>query len=140
MDKVSAAQRSRNMASVRTRDTEPERVVRSTLHSMGLRFRLNQRSLPGTPDVVLRRHGTAIFVHGCFWHGHTCQRGLAPASNREFWLPKLERNRLRDRRQARMLRAAGWRVITIWECQTKNTGKLRRRLESYFKDRGSAAS
>ncbi|WP_343671578.1 very short patch repair endonuclease [Paraburkholderia heleia] len=132
VDKVTPHQRSRNMAAVGFRDTKPELVVRHALHSMGLRFRLHQTSLPGSPDIVLKRHRTVILVHGCFWHGHSCPRGRPPATRLDFWLPKLERNRVRDRRQARQLRGLGWRVLTVWECQTKDPLKLARRLSRYF--------
>ncbi|MBR8024603.1 DNA mismatch endonuclease Vsr [Burkholderia cenocepacia] len=132
MDKVTPHQRSLNMAAVRSRNTKPELVVRHALHSMGLRFRLHQTALPGSPDIVLKRHRTVILVHGCFWHGHSCPRGQPPATRLDFWLPKLERNRVRDRRQARQLRGLGWRILTVWECQTKDPVKLTRRLARYF--------
>lgn len=122
------------MAAVRSRDTNPERVVRRILHSLGLRFRLQQADLPGKPDIVLGRHATVVLVHGCFWHGHDCARGKLPSSRREFWLQKLEGNRLRDRRQRRQLESLGWRVITVWECQTKDQRALRRRLARGFRD------
>jgi DNA mismatch endonuclease, patch repair protein len=133
MDKVSADQRSRNMAAVRSHDTKPEKVVRSILHSLGLRFRLHQRSLPGSPDIVLRRHGAVVLVHGCFWHGHECRRGKMPSSRQDFWIPKLAGNRERDARQVRELNALGWRVLTIWECEVKDVAKLSRRLARCFK-------
>ena len=132
MDKVPADQRSRNMAAVRSRDTKPERIVRSALHSLGLRFRLHQASLPGTPDIVLRRHRTVILVHGCFWHGHKCRRGQPPKTRTQFWLPKLERNRVRDRRQVKELKSLGWRVLIIWECESKDEAKLMTRLTRRF--------
>lgn len=120
------------MAAVGSRNTKPELVVRHVLHSMGLRFRLHQTALPGSPDIVLKRHRTVILVHGCFWHGHSCARGRPPATRLDFWLPKLEGNRARDRRQARHLRGLGWRVLTVWECQTKDLATLNRRLARYF--------
>jgi len=123
------------MAAVRSRDTNPERVVRRILHTLGLRFRLHQADLPGKPDIVLRRHATVVLVHGCFWHGHDCARGKLPSSRREFWLPKLEGNRLRDVRQRSQLQTLGWRVVTVWECQTIDEGALRRRLARSFRDR-----
>ena len=106
------------MAAIRGHDTTPERLVRSALHRHGLRFRLHVRDLPGRPDIVLPRHRTVILVHGCFWHRHLgCARSTLPATNRAWWVAKLRRNRARDRRILRALRAAGWRVIVVWECQ-----------------------
>lgn len=121
------------MAAVRSADTKPELLVRRILHSLRLRFRLHQSSLPGSPDIVLKRHGTIILVHGCFWHGHDCPRGRAPSSRAEFWLPKLEGNRRRDQRQLLELRSLGWRVLTIWECETRDETRLARRLARWFK-------
>jgi len=131
-DRVSSAQRSRNMAAVRVAGTAPERAVRSLLHRLGLRFRLHQKLLPGTPDIVLKRHSTVVFVHGCFWHGHDCPRGKLPATRREFWLPKLRRNKERDLQNEKRLRALGWRVLTVWECELRNPARVRRRLVKAF--------
>ena len=121
------------MAAVRRRDTVPEVLVRSHLHRMGLRFRLHDTRLPGSPDIVLKRHNTVVFVHGCFWHGHDCPRGKAPCTRQEFWLPKLIRNRKRDQLQVRSLRALGWRVLVVWECETKDETRLARRLRRWFR-------
>lgn len=131
-DRVTKEQRSRNMAAVRSSDTTAERAVRSMLHRLGLRFRLNQRMLPGTPDIVLKRHDTVVFVHGCFWHGHGCPRGKVPSVRPEFWVPKLARNRERDRASAASLRKLGWRVLTVWECELHEPARLVRRLERNF--------
>lgn len=133
VDKISVTQRSRNMAAVPSRNTKPEKVVRSVLHSLGFRFRLHQKSLPGSPDIVLKRHNAVILVHGCFWHGHDCRRGKMPSTQQEFWIPKLVGNRERDARQAKELRALGWRVLTIWECEAKDEAKLSERLTHWFK-------
>lgn len=133
MDRVSVKQRSRNMAAVRSRDTKPEKTVRSVLHALGLRFRLHQASLPGTPDIVLKRHGAIVLVHGCFWHGHDCPRGRAPSTHQEFWLPKLAGNRARDDRQVKELNSLGWRVLIVWECETKDVPALTHRLERWFR-------
>lgn len=133
VDKISSAQRGRNMAAVRSRDTKPERAVRRELHALGLRFRLHQASLPGSPDIVLRRHHTVVLVHGCFWHGHDCPRGKAPSTRLDFWLPKLAGNRQRDARQKRELQALGWRVLVVWECETKDQAKLSQLLARWFK-------
>jgi DNA mismatch endonuclease, patch repair protein len=132
MDKVSPEVRSKTMARVGSRDTHPERFVRSLLHGLGLRFRLHDRLLPGTPDIVLRRHNTVIMVNGCFWHGHRCPRGKVPATRCEFWHQKQTKNRLRDARVIRELRTLGWRVIIIWECETRRPVALGRRLERVF--------
>lgn len=118
VDRISPAQRSKNMQAIRSKDTVPERVVRSLVHSAGYRFRLHRNDLPGRPDMVLPRHKAIIFVHGCYWHGHGCPRGgRGPKSNQGYWGPKLERTRIRDAANRRALEAAGWRVHTVWECQ-----------------------
>lgn len=88
--------------------------------------------MPGTPDIVLKRHRVVVLVHGCFWHGHACPRGKVPSSRSEFWLPKLTRNRERDVRQRRELKALGWRVLTVWECEMRNEARLVRRLRRWF--------
>lgn len=133
MDKVSSDQRSRNMAAVRGRDTGPEVAVRKIIHGLGLRFRLHRSDLPGTPDIVLPRHRSVVLVHGCFWHGHSCTRGKVPASNAAFWLPKLQRNKQRDAEQVKALRKLGWRVLLVWECETKRPDHLRKRLARWLK-------
>lgn len=117
-DRISAEARSRNMAQIHSRDTRPERRVRSLLHAAGFRFRLCDKSLPGTPDIVLRRWRTAIFVHGCFWHRHAgCAKAKIPEAHRDFWEKKLRGNAERDARAQAQLRALGWRVIVIWQCE-----------------------
>lgn len=117
MDNVSASVRSRMMASVKRSSTGPELAVRKAMHAHGLRFRLQRRDLPGTPDLVFPRHRTVVFVHGCFWHRHIgCRYATLPATNREWWRKKLRKNRVRDARQKRMLLREGWAVIVVWEC------------------------
>lgn len=114
------------MARVLSRDTRPEKLVRSFLHRSGLRFRLNVRTLPGSPDIVLRRHGAVVFVHGCFWHRHRgCPRASMPGTRAAFWRSKFDRNVERDAEATRKLRKFGWRVMIIWECQTKRASVLR---------------
>src|SRR5215210_2417244 len=109
------------MSRVRGADTKPEIRVRSFLHRLGYRFRLHRRDLPGRPDIVLARYGTVIFVHGCFWHQHPgCSKASLPETNRGEWTSKLARNVERDRENQGVLREAGWRVVTIWECELKN--------------------
>src|SRR5690606_17133831 len=116
------------MARIRSRDTEPERLVRSLLHLLGYRFRIHRADLPGSPDIVLPRRHTVVFVHGCFWHQHSCKAGRIPRSRIEYWGQKLARNQARDRRNVGKLRRGGWRVITVWECELKDPEKLERRL------------
>lgn len=107
------------MQSIRKTDTKPEVRVRSALHRMGYRFRLHGRDLPGVPDIVLPRHRTVVLVHGCFWHQHECNLGRKqPRSNQDYWLPKLRRNQERDAVTSEALRAAGWHVVVVWECET----------------------
>jgi DNA mismatch endonuclease (patch repair protein) len=118
------------MARVRQRGTAPEREVWSILRQLRLHYRSHVRRLPGTPDLVLRDFHLAIFVHGCFWHNHQgCRRGAPPASNRQFWLPKIAANVRRDRAAARALRRQGWRVVVIWQCQLRDNARVARRLE-----------
>jgi DNA mismatch endonuclease (patch repair protein) len=116
-DTVLPLVRSRMMAAVRGRDTRPEKVVRRALHANGLRFRLHVRSLPGCPDIVLRRWRVAIFVNGCFWHAHGCKDAKLPTTRQDFWREKLQGNALRDKKNINALRSEGWRVLVVWECQ-----------------------
>jgi DNA mismatch endonuclease, patch repair protein len=116
-DKVSASVRSRMMSAVRNRDTAPERAVRAALFAARYRYRLHRKDLPGSPDIVLPRYRIAVFVHGCFWHGHDCRRGQRPTSNTDFWNVKLDRNIARDRERRTALESLGWTVVTIWECE-----------------------
>jgi len=113
------------MGRVRGVDTKPEMVVRRTLHRMGLRFRLHRRDLPGRPDIVLPRHRVAIFVHGCFWHRHPgCRATTTPKTRAEFWAAKFDANVARDRLAETGLAAAGWNVLVVWECDTKDATAL----------------
>jgi len=119
------------MAAVRGKDTKPEKLVRSGLFADGFRFRLHAKELPGKPDIVLPRYGTAMFVNGCFWHGHDCPRGRRPASNTEFWNRKLDRNFERDQEKTRALENDGWFVEIVWECRLADDLKrVLRRLRS----------
>lgn len=118
-------QRSRNMAAIRGKDTKPEHRVRSMLHSLGYRFRLHRKDLPGKPDIVLPKYRTAIFVHGCFWHCHDCRYGrVVPVTRPEFWAMKRGGNVERDERNRRELMAYGWKVLTVWECELKEEKRL----------------
>jgi len=112
-----AAQRSAMMSRIRSKDTKPEMLVRKALHRLGFRFRLHVRGLPGKPDIVLPKYGTVIQVKGCFWHGHTCIDGRIPKSNRDYWVPKLAKNKERDLANGRKLRRLGWSVRSLWECR-----------------------
>lgn len=118
MDIWSKKKRSAVMAKIRSKDTKPEWIVRRYLFSRGYRYRKNVKGLPGTPDIVLRKYSTVIFIHGCFWHGHEAD-GTMPKSNQEFWKNKIERNKQRDKENKAQLRAMGWSVMTVWECQLK---------------------
>lgn len=119
VDMLDRSGRSERMSLVRQRDTAPELALRRAFHRLGLRYRLHAKDLPGRPDLLLPRYGAAVFVHGCFWHGHGCRAGARPASNVDYWIPKIAENMRRDRRKAYGLRVLGWRVITVWECQLR---------------------
>jgi DNA mismatch endonuclease (patch repair protein) len=117
------------MSLVRSKNTKPEMVVRRLLHALGYRYRLHRRELPGAPDLVFASRRKVLFVHGCFWHQHMCPAGdRMPKSRVEFWKAKLLGNVSRDRRAVQQLRRDGWKVLTIWECQTRNAERLKRRL------------
>ena len=138
MDKVNPEKRSWTMAQVKDRNTCPEKTVRSLLHRMGYRFRLQRTDLPGKPDIVLPKLKTVVFVHGCFWHRHPgCKRATIPASNTEYWNPKFARTVARDARNQGLLEAAGWRVLVIWECEMKNLAELRARIYDIFEHNGA---
>lgn len=123
-DVLTKEQRSRNMAAIKGKDTKPEMIVRRYLFSKGLRFRVQVRKLPGNPDIVLPKYKTVIFVDGCFWHGHEgCKYYRLPKSNIEFWKEKIDRNIARDIRNEEELRALGWRVIRVWECDIKRVAR-----------------
>ncbi|MEM3433266.1 MAG: DNA mismatch endonuclease Vsr [Candidatus Methanomethyliaceae archaeon] len=118
IDVFSKEKRSEIMSKIRSRHTKPEMKVRKWLHKQGFRFRLYKKGLPGNPDIVLPKHKTVIFVHGCFWHRHPgCKRASMPASNIETWQRKFERNVIRDKRSQEALRELGWRTIIIWQCE-----------------------
>ncbi|MFC2011958.1 very short patch repair endonuclease [Chloroflexota bacterium] len=118
MDKLSKERRSWNMSRIRAKNTKPEVVVRSMLHRMGYRFRIHFKGLPGKPDIVLSKYHTAIFVHGCFWHGHEGCKDFAPPKTRtEWWLNKINGNKKKDAENIAQLNRQGWQVTTIWECE-----------------------
>ncbi len=118
-DNHSKEVRSMNMAHIRSTNSKPEEIVRKYLFSKGLRYRKNVRSLPGKPDIVLRKYKTVVFVNGCFWHKHDCGRFVMPSSNVEYWTKKINSNVKRDKEQSELLKSQGWKVIVIWECQLK---------------------
>lgn len=141
-DTFDKATRSRVMSAIQSKDTQPEIMVRSALHGMGYRFRLHRKDLPGTPDIVLPRYKTVIFIHGCFWHSHKgCKYATVPKDNAEYWKPKLRKNKERDRRAKRELHKMGWRVLEIWECETRG-GKevIQERLLELFTTDAEAAT
>ena len=130
-DVYSAEKRSAVMRRVKGRDTTPEMTVRRALTRLGARYRLHRKDLPGKPDIVMPGRRLAVFVHGCFWHGHDCARGArVPKQNRDYWVGKVERNRARDDRSREALSALGWRVETIWECELKDAEALWKRLRT----------
>ena len=126
MDNLSPLRRSENMRQIRSKGTAPEIAVRTALWKLGYRgYRLSCPCLTGKPDIIFNRRKLVIFVHGCFWHSHNCREGKRkPKSNREYWLPKLESNRRRDIKVKRYLRREGWKVLTVWECQTQNPKRI----------------
>ena len=132
VDNRTPASRSALMGRIGSKNTAPELVVRRLLHSLGYRFRLHRKDLPGKPDIVLPGRRKAIFVHGCFWHAHGCRIGQPPKSRPEFWEPKLARNCDRDRQNEAALRNAGWDVATIWQCETKDRTDLLNRLQKFL--------
>ncbi len=119
-DRHTPAQRSFNMSRIRSKNTKPEMLLRGKLFAAGFRYRLNVKSLPGKPDLVFKKYNTALFVHGCFWHGHEhCRYFVTPKTRTEFWLDKINGNIKRDHENERKLLEAGWKVITVWECELK---------------------
>jgi DNA mismatch endonuclease (patch repair protein) len=122
-DIVDAGTRSRMMSGIRSRDTRPEKVIRSALHQLGFRFRLHGAKVPGRPDLVLPKYRAAVFVHGCFWHGHDCRLYRPPATRAGFWREKISRNRARDLEVRGLVLDSGWRHLTIWECAIRGRGK-----------------
>lgn len=120
MDTLTPERRSalmKRVKRVKRSDTKPEVTLRKALHKLGFRYVIGDKRLPGTPDLVFPKYKMAVFVHGCFWHGHECRQGRAPTSNVDFWLPKIAANRARDARKEQALRDLGWRVFIVWECE-----------------------
>ena len=125
IDHLNPSKRSWNMSRIRSKNTNPEKVVRALLHSQGYRFRLHRKDLPGKPDLVFPKYQVAIFVHGCFWHSHDCKYGsVQPKTNRKFWKEKRQRTVERDRENSREIEKLGWKYLVLWECQTKDVDVL----------------
>lgn len=120
------------MARIHGKDTKPELVVRRLVYSLGYRYRLHAKELPGSPDLVFKGRKKAIFVHGCFWHRHRCRRGKMPSTRTDFWVPKLEGNRSRDVKTQKMLRKLGWRYLVVWECELKNLDRVSVRILGFL--------
>ncbi len=126
-------ERSKNMAAIKSKNTNPEIKVRKLLHSLGYRFRLHKKELPGSPDIVLKKYKTVVFVHGCFWHRHKeCKYASNPKTREEFWNKKFLSNIERDIKVRERIKAAGWKSIVVWECELKDIQKLKKRLIPLF--------
>lgn len=133
MDFVSKEKRSNIMRGVKAKNTKPEKLVRSSLHKLGYRFRIHRKDLPGKPDICLPKYRAIILVHGCFWHHHTgCKEGRLPTSNVSFWHKKIQRNIERDKENQFSLEQAGWSVMIIWECETRNLEYLESKIQNFL--------
>ena len=135
VDTVTPNRRSEIMSHIKSKGMKPEMVVRRITHAMGYRYRLHYDSLPGTPDLVFPARRKVIFVHGCFWHQHSdpdCKIARQPRSNRDYWLPKLQRNALRDAEHQADLEAAGWKILVVWECETKSIDNIQNIIREYL--------
>ena len=132
MDRVTKATRSKIMAAVHTRDTGAEKAVRSIVHRLGYRYSLVRYDLPGKPDLAFVGRQKVIFVHGCFWHGHSCRYGRLPKTRPAYWKPKIAANQARDRQQASHLRRDGWSVMVVWQCQLRKKDALKARIRSFL--------
>lgn len=128
-DIFSPPKRSDIMSKIRGKNTKPEILVRKFLFSQGLRYRLNVKTLPGKPDIVLPKYKTVIFINGCFWHGHTCKKGQIPSTNIDFWKEKILSNKSRDDKNAMLLTKLGWNVITIWQCEIDSIDRRKKKFE-----------
>ena len=136
MDKLSIERRSANMRQIKSKDTTPEIALRSLIHRLGYRFRLHRKDLPGKPDLVFPGSGRVIFLHGCFWHQHaSCREGRMPSSRRDYWVPKLKKNQIRDAHNQASLEEQGWKVLVIWECELRDSRHLTKTLKSFLGSR-----
>ena len=128
-----AKDRSKTMRAIKSRDTKPELIVRRIIHRAGYRYRLHRADLPGKPDLVFTPRRKAIFIHGCFWHGHDCRRGArTPKTNQAYWINKISRNKERDYRVQKALKELGWNVLIIWECQIKNPDNVFEKITGFL--------
>lgn len=135
--KESKELRRKTMQAVKSKDTKPELIVRRLLHSLGYRYRLHRKDLPGKPDIVFSGRKKVIFIHGCFWHGHNCKRGnRTPATNIKYWKTKIERNVQRYSKQVSLLEESGWTVLTVWECELKDIEALNKKLVAFLDNKG----
>lgn len=134
MDKLTPDRRSENMRRIRSKDTAPELAVRKLCRGIGFTgYRIYRADLPGKPDLAWIGRKKAVFVHGCFWHGHDCTEGIRkPKSNRDYWLPKIRRNKQRDAENIGALRAAGWDVLIVWECEIEKNERLSKKLQQFL--------
>ncbi len=128
-DTITPEKRSWNMSQIRSENTKPEEFVRKYLYNAGFRYRKNDKRYPGKPDIVLPKYRTVVFVNGCFWHAHDCKRAHLPKSNLSYWAPKIERNKERDEENQKKLKADGWKVIVVWECELKTIEKRNERCQ-----------
>lgn len=131
MDTRTPEQRRHSMQSVKSKNTGPEMALRRMLHAKGYRYRLHRKDLPGRPDIVFASKRKAIFVHGCFWHGHQCSKGKLPKSKLNYWRPKIEQNKVRDARNVANLEVAGWQVLEVWQCEIVDEQELWPRLQEF---------
>ncbi len=123
------------MKKVKGKNTKPEILIRSMLHRMGYRFRLHRKDLPGNPDIVLPKYKKVIFVHGCFWHGHQgCKRASLPATNRQYWVNKIKKNKVRDAENMKKLKESGWTPLILWTCRLKNREKIKKELVDFLEN------
>lgn len=135
VDKLTPAERSKNMSRIQSKDTTPEMIVRKLIFSKGYRYRLHRKDLPGKPDIVLPSKKKIVFVHGCFWHQHSdpkCKIARMPKSKTDYWIPKLKRNVDRDTEHQKTLRSKGWKILVVWECETNDVKKLSRKLDRFL--------
>ena len=135
MDTRTPEQRRHIMQAVKSKNTKPELIVRQVLRGMGYRYRLHRKDIPGTPDIAFVSRRKAIFVHGCFWHSHDCPKGRLPKSRLEYWQPKLEKNKQRDRTKEQHLRSMEWHVLVIWQCEIVDLEALALRLQDFVDDK-----
>lgn len=133
-DVFTKKKRSEIMRGIQSKDTQPELVIRKALHALGYRYVLHDKRLPGKPDIVLSKHKTVIQVRGCFWHQHGCKKSTVPKSNIEYWKNKLQKNRNRDKKNDKALSKLGWKVIIVWECETKGSEKLEKTVNRVIKE------